>query len=65
MERTNIHLPESLLANLSIVSDSTGYSRAEIIRQAIEFYIKYLNENYVLGITGIISNKTTIDNSLE
>lgn len=40
MKRTNIFLPEQLLAKLRALSKSTGLSVAEHIRRAIDEYLR-------------------------
>lgn len=40
MKRTNIFLPEQLLAKLSALAEKTGLSVAEIVRRAIDEYLK-------------------------
>jgi metal-responsive CopG/Arc/MetJ family transcriptional regulator len=56
MERLNIHLAESQIANLKIISDSSGIVRSELIRRAIDEYIeKYVN-SHDCGITGILKH---------
>lgn len=40
MKRTNIFLPEQLLAKLRALAEKTGLSVAEIVRRAIDEYLK-------------------------
>jgi predicted DNA-binding protein len=40
MKRVNYHLPEQALAKLQAESKRTGLSVAEIIRRAIDTYLK-------------------------
>lgn len=40
MKRVNYHLPEKHIVGLRKVSDRTGYTVAELIRQAIEKFLK-------------------------
>ncbi len=40
MKRTNIFLPIQMLARLASLSNETGLSVAEIVRRAIEAYLK-------------------------
>lgn len=40
MKRTNIFLPEQLLEKLRTLADKTGLSVAELIRRAIDEYLK-------------------------
>jgi predicted DNA-binding protein len=38
--RTNIHLPEKVVAALKALSEKTGLSYAEHIRRAVDAYLK-------------------------
>jgi predicted DNA-binding protein len=40
MNRTNIYLPEQLKIALKLLSDKTGLSAAELVRRAIDEYLK-------------------------
>jgi len=40
MNRTNIYLPEQLKSALKSLSDKTGLSVAELVRRAIDEYLK-------------------------
>lgn len=42
MKRTHMFLPEPTLAALRALSDKTGLSVAELIRRAIDAYLKSL-----------------------
>lgn len=54
MERLNVHLTDSQIANLKIMSDNSGAARAELIRRAIDEYIEKYVKNHDCGITGIL-----------
>jgi predicted DNA-binding protein len=40
MKRTNLYLPIALLARLKEKAQQTGYSVSELVRQAIEKFLK-------------------------
>jgi predicted DNA-binding protein len=40
MKRTNIFLPESTIDKLKALSDETGLSVAELVRRAIDAFLK-------------------------
>jgi CopG-like RHH_1 or ribbon-helix-helix domain, RHH_5 len=40
MKRTNIFFPELLLVKLRALADATGLSVAELIRRAVDEYLK-------------------------
>jgi predicted DNA-binding protein len=40
MKRTNIYLPDEQVAKLKKLSDKTGAPMSEIVRRAIEAYLK-------------------------
>jgi predicted DNA-binding protein len=40
MKRTNIHLPTQTLDKLKTMSEKTGLSVAELIRRAVDDYLK-------------------------
>ena len=54
MERLNVHLADSQIANLKIISDTSGTVRSELIRRAVDEYIEKYVENHDCGITGIL-----------
>ena len=56
MQRVNIHLSDSQIEELNIISDRTGVIRAELIRRSIDQYIEFMNSRYNIGLTGIHKN---------
>jgi len=40
MIRTNIYLPERMLLALKVLSDESGISVAELVRRALEDYLR-------------------------
>lgn len=40
MKRTNIFLPEQIIARLRALADKTGLSVAELVRRAIDEYLR-------------------------
>lgn len=40
MQRTNIHLPESIRERLRALAERLGYRPAELVRQALEDFLK-------------------------
>jgi metal-responsive CopG/Arc/MetJ family transcriptional regulator len=53
MERHNIHLTDSQIANLKIISDSSGTVRSELIRRAIDEFIDKYAITHDCGVTGV------------
>lgn len=56
MERYNVHLTDSQIANLNIISESSGTVRSELIRRAIDEFIERYALTYDCGITGILKH---------
>lgn len=54
MERLNVHLTDSQIANLKIISDSSGTVRSELIRRAIDEFVEKYVSGHDCGITGIL-----------
>jgi len=54
MERLNVHLTDSQIANLKIISDSSGMVRSELIRRAVDEFIEKYARIHDCGITGIV-----------
>lgn len=40
MKRTNIHLPESVRDRLRALAEKLGYRSAELVRQAVEEFLR-------------------------
>lgn len=57
MERLNVHLTDSQIANLKIISDSSDTVRSELIRRAIDEFIEKYVKNHDCGVTGVLNNK--------
>lgn len=54
MERLNIHLTDSQIANLKIICDESGNVRSELVRRAIDDFIEGYAVSHDSGITGIL-----------
>lgn len=53
MDRVNIHLTDSQVEDLRIISEKMGIPRSELVRRAIDQYIESMSNRYNIGITGI------------